>query len=401
MPAKGKGQPEKKVMLGRPSTNVKIGLVGLPNVGKSSLFNLLGNLQVAAENYPFCTIDPSDTKVVVPDRRFKHLVTEFKPKKEIPAVLNVTDIAGLVKGAAEGKGLGNAFLSHIQAVDAIYHVTRAFVKKDIEHVEGNVDPVRDFEIIRGELAKKDLAWMNGYREAFKKKCRAKITKEQENEINCFTKVIEMLEEGKEPRHADWSGREIGFINQWPLLTSKPVVYLVNISLMNQCKSQNKWFKDIKEWVAKNGGEPVIPFSVAFEEKMLAINDMDAASAETAKKALMEKFSIKALPKSMIPKIIKSGYQALRFINFFTVGADEVRAWSIREGTNAPGAAGAIHGDFEKHFVKAEVYNYDAFKEFKSEKGVKDAGKLMTKGKDYEVKDGDIMFIKHNAGGAKK
>jgi len=390
MPPK-KGAVEKKVMLGRPGNNVKIGLVGLPNVGKSSLFNLLGGLQVAAENYPFCTIDPSDTRVIVPDKRFKRLVKDFQPKKEIPAVLTVTDIAGLVKGAAEGKGLGNAFLSHIQAVDAIFHVTRAFIKKDIEHVEGNVDPVRDFQIIRGELLKKDTEWMTNYKGQFMKKCRAKITKEQENEINLMDKVIAGLADAKEPRHGTWSGKELGYLNQYPLLTSKPVVYLVNISKMNMEKSQNKWFKDIKEWVKANSGDdPVIPFSCAFEEGLLAKSEEEKTKYLADNKV-----------NSMMPKIIKSGYQALRLINFFTVGADEVRAWSIRDGTFAPGAAGTIHGDFEKHFVKADVYNFADFKECGSEKAVKEAGKLLTKGKEYLVKDGDIMFIKHNAGGAGK
>lgn len=390
MPAKGKAV-EKKVMLGRPTNNVKIGLVGLPNVGKSSLFNLFGGLQVPAENFPFCTIDPSDTQVIVPDKRFKHLCTEFKPKKEVPAVLTVTDIAGLVKGAAEGKGLGNAFLSHIQAVDAIYHVTRAFIKKDIEHVEGSLDPVRDFKIIRGELLKKDLEWMHNHKEATAKKIRAKKTKELEDELKLVEKVIADLETEKEPRHGVWNGKEIQLLNQWPLLTAKPVVYLVNISKQNMEKSQNKWFKEIKEWVVEHsGGDPVIPFSAAWEETLVGMEP-------PAKQALLKELKL----NSMMPKIIKSGYQALRLINFFTVGTDEVRAWSIRQGTLAPGAAGTIHGDFEKHFVKADIYNYSDFLEQGSEKAVQSAGKLRTCGKEYLMVDGDCMFVKHNAGGAAK
>lgn len=391
MPPK-KPAAEKKVMLGRPTNNVKIGLVGLPNVGKSSLFNLLGKIKVPAENYPFCTIDPSNTSVVVPDRRFKHFVEEFKPASEKCAVLTVTDIAGLVKGAAEGKGLGNAFLSNIQAVDAIYHVTRAFVKKDIEHVEGNVDPCRDFEIIRGELIAKDLAWMQNSLDQLSKKCRAKASKEQKDEMDLMTIVVGHLEAGKEVRNAqEWNNKEIDLLNTYPLLTAKPVVYLINISKMNMEKSQNKWFVDIKKWVAENSpGDPVIPFSIAFEE---ALMDMEP----DAKKAYLEETKM----VSMLPRIIKSGYSALQLINFFTVGADEVRAWSIREGTKAPGAAGTIHGDFEKHFVCADVYNYADFKELGGEKGVKDGGKIRMQGKEYTVVDGDVMFIKHNAGGAGK
>lgn len=391
MPPK-KGAVERKPMLGRPGNNVTIGLVGLPNVGKSSLFNLLGGLQVPAENFPFCTIDPSKTQVTVPDKRFKHLVKDFKPKKEIPAVLTVTDIAGLVKGAAEGKGLGNAFLSHIQAVDAIYHVTRAFVKKDVEHVEGNVDPCRDFEIIRGELLAKDVEWMNNYQGTVEKKMRAKKTKETEDELKLVQRVCEMLAAGKEVRHGDWNSKDILQLNHYPLLTSKPCVYLVNISKQNAEKGQNKWFMDIKKWVAENSkGDPVIPFSAAFEEHLLELD-------EAAKK---EYLAAAKTPNSQMAKIIKSGYSALKLQNFFTVGADEVRAWSIRQGTLAPGAAGTIHGDFEKHFVKAEIYNYADFNELGGEAQVKAGGKYRTMGKDYEMVDGDIMFVKHNAGGAGK
>lgn len=391
MPPKKKEEVVARTLLGRPTNSVKIGLVGMPNVGKSSLFNLFGGLQVAAENYPFCTIDPSNTQVAVPDKRFKHLCADFKPAKEIPAVLTVTDIAGLVKGAAEGKGLGNAFLANIQAVDAIFHLTRAFVDKDIEHVEGNVDPVRDFQIIRGELVAKDKEWMTNYLDALKKKCRAKSSKEQKEEIELCDIILAHLTAGKEVRMYSWNNKQIELINTYTFLTSKPVVYLVNISKMNMEKSQNKWFKDIKEWVAKESpGDPVIPFSAKFEQH---IRELPAEE----KKTYLEETKL----NSMLPKIIKSGYQALHLINFFTVGADEVRAWSIRKGTKAPGAAGTIHGDFEKHFICADTYNYADYKVAGSEKGVKDAGKMRTQGKEYEFVDGDITFFKHNAGGAGK
>lgn len=390
-PKKGKDTGVKKVLLGRPTNNVKIGLVGLPNVGKSSLFNLFGGLQVAAENYPFCTIDPSDTKVVLPDKRFKKLVADFKPAKEIPAILTVTDIAGLVKGAAEGKGLGNAFLANIQAVDAIYHVTRAFVKKDIEHVEGSVDPVRDFQIIRHELIAKDTDMMKNKLDAFKKKCRNKATKEEKEEIELMEKIITVLEDEKEVRGYEWNNKEILILNTYPLLTAKPVVYLVNISKQNMEKSQNKWFQEIKEWVAKESpGDPVVPFSAAFEEHLLSL-DADAKKAYLAEHKL----------NSTLPKIIRSGYKALHLMNFFTVGADEVRSWSIRNGTKAPQAAGVIHGDFEKHFVCMDTYNYADYEALGDEKKVKEAGKIRMNGKEYEMVDGDICFIKHNAGGAGK
>lgn len=391
MPPKKEDKP-KKVLLGRPSNNVRIGLVGLPNIGKSSLFNLFGGLQVPAENFPFCTIDPANTQVALPCQKFTHLCEVFKPKKEIPAVLTVTDIAGLVKGASEGKGLGNAFLSHIQAVDAIFHVTRAFVAKDIEHVEGTVDPIRDFEIIRNELIAKDKFWLTDHIETLKKKSRSKCSKEQKEEIDCMEKALEVLATGKEIRNGDWNGKEIVMLNTCPFLTAKPVVYLVNISKANMETSQNKWFKDIREWVAKEDPDaPVIPFSAAFEEYLLTLK-------EDEKKAYLEEKKV----QSMMPRIIRSGYRALQLINYFTVGADEVRAWSIRDGLKAPAAAGVIHGDFEEHFICAECYNYEDFKASGStEAATKAAGKVMTKGKEYEVLDGDILHFKHNAGGAGK
>lgn len=391
-PKKSKGDEAPKVHLGRPTNNVKIGVVGMPNVGKSSFFNLLGGLQVPAENFPFCTIDPAQTQVAVPDDRFTHLCAEFKPQKEIPAVLTVTDIAGLVKGAAEGAGLGNAFLSNIQACDAIYHVCRAFKDKDIEHVEGNVDPVRDLEIIHNELVAKDVEWLTNKRDDLSKKIRNKADKEIQFQVDVLNKALAMLAEKKDVRSGEWNGKEIEVLVPLPLLTSKPVVFMVNLTSKGFCTQKSKWFKGIKEWVDTHAkGDPIIPYSIKFEQEYAECKD------EEAKQAFLKE---KKVP-SMMPKIIKSGYKALGLMNFFTVGADEVRAWTLREGKTAPQAAGVIHGDFEKCFIRAEVYNYDAFKEHGSEKAVKDAGKIREKGKDYIVQDGDIMFIKHNAGGAKK
>jgi obg-like ATPase 1 len=386
MPPKKKGGDESAVvMLGRPSNDVKIGIVGLPNVGKSSMFNLLSGLNVPAENFPFCTIDPSDAMVPVPDPRFVDLCGKFKPKKEIPAVLKVTDIAGLVKGAAEGKGLGNAFLSNIQAVDAIYHVTRAFADKDIEHVEGSVEPCRDFEIIRGELLAKDLEWCKTALVGVDKKLRAKKTKETMADKACMDKAIEMLQNNKEIRHGDWKTSDIAFLNTLNLLTAKPVVYLINLSRKNFLSQKSKWFKDIKAWIAANSpGDPMLPFSVTFEAELL---DMDEEKRD--------EFLKEAKVPSMVPRIIKSGYKALRLINFFTVGPDEVRSWSLREGSTAPQAGGVIHGDFEKGFIKAEIYNYDAIKEHGDETAVKKAGKQRTMGKDYVMNNGDIAFFKAN------
>lgn len=388
MPPKKKEAEAPKILLGRPSNNVQIGLVGLPNVGKSTLFNLFGGLQVPAENFPFCTIEPAKTTVAVPDPRFTHLCEAWKPKSQVPAVLHVTDIAGLVKGAAEGKGLGNAFLSNIQSVDAIYHVTRAFEDKTIEHVEGDVNPTRDFEIIRGELIQKDAEWVGKALERLQKAMRAKATKEQKVEEETLLKAQEMLKEGKEIRHGDWKAGDVDTINGLNLLTAKSVVYLVNISTKSFTTQQNKFFKAIKDWVAANSpGDPVIPYSATFEQKLQECKD------EESRKKFLEEAKV----PSMMDKIIVAGFKALNLVNFFTTGEDEVRAWTIRAQTPAPRAASVIHTDFEKNFICALVYNYTHFKECGAdEKKVKEAGHYREQGKTYIVQDGDIMLIRENS-----
>jgi obg-like ATPase 1 len=395
MPPKAETKEPAKLVLGRPGNSVKMGIVGMPNVGKSSLFNLLSGLQVPAENYPFCTIDPSTATVPVPDPRYDHLKEVWKPKSKISAVLTITDIAGLVKGASEGKGLGNAFLSHIAAVDGIYHVTRAFEDKEIEHVEGDVNPVRDFEIIKGELVKKDLEKMQLQVQTLEKKL---ITKAPgiKDDLESAKKALAWLEEGKEIRHGQWNNKDVIYLNTQLLLTAKPVVFLVNISEKNFIDQKSKFLKNIKDWVTKNSPEsPIIPFSVAFEQKL---KEKEGKDADEAKKWLTE-----CKVPSMLNKIITKGYESLNLIHFFTCGADEVRCWTIQNGCKAPEAAGTIHTDFETGFICAEIYNYEDFKALGSESAVKSAGKSRTMGKEYLMKDGDICFFKHNAkgGGAKK
>lgn len=380
-------QKEDKPILGRPGNNVKMGIVGMPNVGKSTIFNVLSNLNVPAENYPFCTIDPNQSRVPVPDKRFDFLCQFYKPKSEVPAVLGITDIAGLVKGAHEGKGLGNAFLSHIFAVDGIYHLCRAFDSTEIEHVEGSVDPTRDMDIIGSELRFKDLERVNDKIEQLDKIVKRGLdkTNKSKDELVVMTKVKEMLEANKDVRVGDWTAKDIDFLNQMMFLTAKPVVYLVNVSEKDFLRQKNKWFKDIHEWVKKNSpGAPIIPFSAEFEAKVSTMPDDEK-----------QRFCDENKAQSMLSKIITNGYHCLDLIHFFTSGEDEVRAWTIRNGTKAPQAAGVIHTDFEKGFICAETMAFDDFKEHGSESAVKAAGKYKTQGKTYVVQDGDIMYFKFN------
>jgi len=379
------------VMLGRPGNNVKIGIVGLPNVGKSSFFNLLCKMDVPAENFPFCTIEPTVSRVPVPDKRWKQLCTAFKPKKKIPAVLTVTDIAGLVKGASEGAGLGNAFLSNIQAVDAIFHQIRTFKDKDVTHVESSIDPLRDIEIINNELLLKDIALVKSLVETKKKNVdRGLGGKDAKLEYESLARALAHMMEGKPIRFGTWSEADITVLNRLQLLTAKPQIYLVNMSEKNFCTSRSNWLGKIQELTKRLGGEPMIPYSVAFEKKLFDMGE-EAADAYCKENKL----------RSMLPMIVKKGYHALNLIHFFTVGADEVRAWSIRKGTLAPGAAGTIHTDFERGFICAKIYQFKDFKKHGSEKKVKDAGLLKQQGRKYNMLDGDICHFEHNVTKAKK
>lgn len=289
-----------------------------------------------------------------------------------------------MKGASEGEGLGNAFLSHINAVDGIFHVLRLFDDPDVTHVEDSVDPVRDADIINRELLLKDKAHMQKLKDGMAK-VNTKDKKKLEEKAMC-EKVWQHLEDGNQIRFGKWNAKEIEYLNGLPLLTSKPVVYLLNLSEKDFIRKKNKWLPKLKAWSDAHGGENIIPISVAFEQKVLGMDD-------DAKKAYFEETKT----KSMLDKIIQTGYNALNLIHFFTCGADEVRCWTIRKGYKAPKAAGTIHTDFEKGFVCAEVTPYADLKEAGSEQAAKVAGKTRQQGKTYEVQDGDIMFIRANTG----
>eukprot|EP01124_Arcella_intermedia_P006676 TRINITY_DN1399_c1_g1_i3.p1 TRINITY_DN1399_c1_g1~~TRINITY_DN1399_c1_g1_i3.p1 ORF type:complete len:391 (+),score=89.90 TRINITY_DN1399_c1_g1_i3:44-1216(+) len=387
---KKKEEAPKKIMLGRVKNHLKMGIVGLPNVGKSSLFNLLTKLEVKAENYPFCTKDPNKAQVPLPDAKWEFLCNIYQPASKVPSYLEVVDIAGLVKGANEGEGLGNAFLSHISAVDGIFHVIRVFEGEDIIHVEGSVDALRDLEIISNELRLKDLQHAKNIFEPMSRQARSDPQKRLE--LARYEKIVEHLEKGHDIREGDWTAQEVEILNDMLLLTAKPIIYIINMSEQDFVRQKNKWLPKVVQWIKEHSpGAPIIPVCVTFEQKLEALPSKEER----------DKLCAEMKTKSQIDKIIQTGFQSLSLINFFTCGADEVRAWPIQVGTKAPQAAGTIHTDFEKKFIKAEVMKFDELKELGSEAAVKAAGKYRTEGKGYVVEDADILLIKHNAGGAAK
>ncbi|CAH3019812.1 unnamed protein product [Porites evermanni] len=388
MPPKKKEEEKPTPLMGRFGTSLKCGIVGLPNVGKSTFFNVLTKSAAAAENFPFCTIGQYIVSMAVPDDRWDFLCDFHKPASKVPAFLHVTDIAGLVQGAHEGQGLGNAFLSHIWACDAIFHMIRAFEGEDVTHVEGDVNPVRDLEIISEELRKKDEEYLKDKVSNMEKTVVRGGDKKRLGEFESLKKIYHSVSEDKKHvRFGTWDAKEIEVLNKHLLLTSKPVIYLVNLSEKDYVRKKNKWLAKIKEWVDTNdNGAVIIPLSGALEYKLLDMSPEEE-----------EKYLKDAGTQSALAKIITTGFKALQLQYFFTAGKDEVKAWTILARTKAPQAAGKIHTDFEKGFIMAEVMKFDDFKEHGSETAVKAAGKYRQEGKNYVVHDGDIIFFKFNAG----
>ncbi|KAK9351614.1 P-loop containing nucleoside triphosphate hydrolase protein [Lipomyces doorenjongii] len=392
MPPK-KAAKEEKILLGRPGNNLKSGIVGLANVGKSTFFQAITKSQLGTPaNYPFATIDPEEARVIVPSPRFEWLCDAYKPVSKVPANITVFDIAGLTKGASTGAGLGNAFLSHIRAVDAIYQVVRCFDDAEIIHVEGDVNPVRDLQIILDELRMKDIEFAHKYYEGVEKIAKrggqSLEVKAKKEEMVIVEKIIKYLEDGKRVAKGDWSSKEVEVINAMLLLTAKPAIYLINLSERDYIRKKNKNLLAIKEWVDTNSpGDVIIPLSVSFEERLTQFETEEEITEECKRVGA----------QSALPKIITTMRSALNLISFFTCGPDEVREWTIRKGTKAPQAAGVIHTDLMNTFILAQVTKYEDLKELGDDTAVKAAGKLMQKGKEYVVEDGDIIYFRAGAG----
>ncbi len=359
------------------------GIVGLPNVGKSTLFNAITGQSILAANYPFATIEPNVGVVNVPDKRVDYLSKLYNPQKTIYATFEFTDIAGLVEGASKGEGLGNKFLSHIREVDAICEVVRCFEKSNITHINGNIDPVRDVEIINLELILADLEIAENRYNRIGKKGKISTDKEAIKERDILKKVINHLADNKPLRSLELDDEEKVILRPFNFLTVKPIIYVANVS-ENNINKENKYVKALKEYADK-ANSSVVVISAKIEEELSELESEE-------KKEFLKDLG---LEESGLDKLIKKSYKLLGLSTYLTAGADEVRAWTYRQGMKAPECAGIIHTDFEKGFIKAEVMSFEDLEKYGSELKVKEAGKLRLEGKDYEMRDGDICHFRFN------
>ena len=360
------------------------GIVGLPNVGKSTLFNAITKKEILAANYPFATIEPNVGTVIVPDKRVEVLEKMYMPNKTIPTTFEFTDIAGLVKGASTGEGLGNKFLSHIREVDAIVEVVRCFDDKNIIHVDGNVDPIRDIEVINLELVFSDLEIIDNRINKIAKKAQTSKNKDDLIEYNLLLRIKENLEKNIPVRKLDFDEEELKILSSFRLITAKPIIYVANVDEDTIIAGENEYVKEVREYAKKENTEVVM---------ICAKIESELAELELEEKtAFLKELGIE---ESGLSSLIKSTYSLLGLATYFTVGPDEVRAWTFRKGMKAPSCAGLIHTDFEKGFIRAEVMSYQDLIDCGNELKVKEAGKMRLEGKDYLMQDGDICHFRFN------
>ena len=361
------------------------GIVGLPNVGKSTLFNAITKSQVEAANYPFATIQPNVGTVEVPDRRVDRLVELFHPRKTIYTTFEFTDIAGLVKGASQGEGLGNQFLSNIRLTDAICHVVRCFDDPNITHVEDSVDPIRDIEIINLELILADLQTVENRRSKIERKAKTNKDKESLMELGLLDKLQPLFEAGKPARALEVSEDEAVVLKGYNLLTAKPVIYVANLDDEGVMDPEsNEYYQRVKEFAANENSE-VIALCAKMEEELSGLDKEE-------KDAFLEELGV---PYSGLDLLIQKAYSILNLCTFLTAGEDECRAWTFKRGMKAPDCAGIIHTDFKRGFIRAEVYRFEDIDRLESEQAIKDAGLLRIEGKEYVAQDGDIMHFRFN------